>query len=84
MTAGTRDEDTAIAAKHARQRLGSQGAERLLILLERPEAERPRALVAERNREPHGRVIAEIASRLFRDEPMRREFARALRRGLGS
>jgi hypothetical protein len=82
MGSGTQDQDTTLAASRVLARLGTEGTERLIALLDCPKVHRAYAVAEEETQGMDGAAIAEIARRLYRDDPMRRRFVRALRQAL--
>ena len=84
MASTTDDEQLALAASGLVRRLGTDGTRELLGLLACPEDTRPEALAKERGRGTRGVVIAEIAERLHRDQPLLRRFVPALQQAASS
>ena len=74
----TDDEQLALAASGLVRRLGTDGTRELLALLGYPEDIPPEALAKVRGLGTRGVVIAEIAERLHRDQPLLRRFVPAL------
>lgn len=73
------DDETEVAAERIVRRLGPVGTRDLVKLLECAPGQRDHAMAMARHGDEHWATVAEIASRLYRDEPMLRKLVHALR-----